>query len=93
MRENGVKKLWREDRPAFGAWLSIPSAFSAEVMAHQNLDWLCVDTLGIAHANDGQFATAQERAKQALYLAPRGSRSAIEQRLSLYESRKPYHLF
>jgi len=43
MRENGVKKLWREGRPAFGAWLSIPSAFSAEVMAHQNLDWLCVD--------------------------------------------------
>jgi 4-hydroxy-2-oxoheptanedioate aldolase len=44
MRENGVKKLWREDRPAFGAWLSIPSAFSAEVMAHQNVDWLCIDT-------------------------------------------------
>jgi 4-hydroxy-2-oxoheptanedioate aldolase len=43
MRENAVKKLWREDKPAFGAWLSIPSAFSAEVMAHQGLDWLCVD--------------------------------------------------
>lgn len=44
MRENAVKKLWREDRPAFGGWLSIPSAFAAEVMAHQGLDWLCVDT-------------------------------------------------
>jgi 4-hydroxy-2-oxoheptanedioate aldolase len=43
MRENGVKKLWQEDRPAFGGWLSIPSAFSAEMLAHQNLDWLCVD--------------------------------------------------
>jgi 4-hydroxy-2-oxoheptanedioate aldolase len=44
MRENGVRKLWEQDRPAVGGWLSIPSAFSAEVMAHQNLDWLCVDT-------------------------------------------------
>jgi 4-hydroxy-2-oxoheptanedioate aldolase len=43
MRENAVKKLWREDRPALGGWLSIPSSFSAEVMAQQDLDWLCVD--------------------------------------------------
>ena len=43
MRENAVRRLWQEDRPALGAWLSIPSAFSAEVMAHQGLDWLCVD--------------------------------------------------
>lgn len=27
----------------FGAWLSIPSSFSAEVMAHQGFDWLCID--------------------------------------------------
>jgi 4-hydroxy-2-oxoheptanedioate aldolase len=43
MRENAMRKLWQEDRPALGGWLSIPSAFSAEVMAHQGLDWLCVD--------------------------------------------------
>jgi 2-keto-3-deoxy-L-rhamnonate aldolase RhmA len=43
MRENAVKRLWEQDRPAFGGWLTIPSAFSAEVMAHQNLDWLCID--------------------------------------------------
>jgi 4-hydroxy-2-oxoheptanedioate aldolase len=43
MRENAVKRLWQQDRPALGGWLMIPSGFSAEVMAHQNLDWLCID--------------------------------------------------
>ncbi|MGQ9571894.1 MAG: HpcH/HpaI aldolase family protein [Dehalococcoidia bacterium] len=43
MRENSVKRLWQQGQPALGGWLTIPSAFSAEVMAHQNLDWLCID--------------------------------------------------
>jgi 4-hydroxy-2-oxoheptanedioate aldolase len=43
MRENTVKQAWREGKATFGAWLSIPSAFSAEVMAHQGFDWLCID--------------------------------------------------
>jgi 4-hydroxy-2-oxoheptanedioate aldolase len=43
MRENATKRLWQQDQPALGGWLTIPSAFSAEMMAHQNLDWLCVD--------------------------------------------------
>ncbi len=43
MRENTVKQTWREGKATFGAWLSIPSAFSAEVMAHQGFDWLCID--------------------------------------------------
>lgn len=43
MRENTVKRAWREGRATVGAWLSIPSAYSAEVMAHQGFDWLCVD--------------------------------------------------
>jgi 4-hydroxy-2-oxoheptanedioate aldolase len=43
MRINRVKKLWREGKPAVGGWLSIPDGFSAEVMAHTGLDWLCVD--------------------------------------------------
>ena len=43
MRMNRVKQLWREGKPAVGGWLSIPSGFSAEVMAHTGLDWLCVD--------------------------------------------------
>ena len=43
MRENTVKRAWREGKVTFGAWLSVPSSFSAEVMAHQGFDWLCVD--------------------------------------------------
>jgi 4-hydroxy-2-oxoheptanedioate aldolase len=43
MRENAVKHAWREERTTFGGWLTIPSAFSAEVMAHQGFDWLCID--------------------------------------------------
>ena len=43
MRMNNLKKLWREGKTTVGAWLSIPSGFSAEVMAHTGVDWLCVD--------------------------------------------------
>ena len=43
MRINNIKKMWREGKPAVGAWLSIPSGFSAEVMAHTGVDWLCID--------------------------------------------------
>ncbi len=43
MRENAVKRLWQEDKPALGGWLSIANSFSAEVMGHQELDWLCLD--------------------------------------------------
>jgi 4-hydroxy-2-oxoheptanedioate aldolase len=44
MRPNTVKQLWREGKPAIGGWLSIPSTTTAEVMAQQGFDWLCVDT-------------------------------------------------
>ncbi len=43
MRENAVKRLWQEDKPALGGWLSMGSPFAAEIMASQDLDWLCVD--------------------------------------------------
>jgi 4-hydroxy-2-oxoheptanedioate aldolase len=43
VRENTVKRAWREGKVTYGAWLSIPSSFSAEVMAHQGFDWLCID--------------------------------------------------
>jgi 4-hydroxy-2-oxoheptanedioate aldolase len=44
MRPNTVKQLWREGKPAIGAFLAIPSSFSAEIMAHAGFDWLCIDT-------------------------------------------------
>ena len=43
MRANTTKQAWRDGKVTFGAWLSVPSTFSAEVMAHQGFDWLCVD--------------------------------------------------
>src|SRR5512138_2855657 len=43
MRENTLKKLWARGGAAVNGWLSIPSAFSAEVMAHQGLDSLVID--------------------------------------------------
>jgi 4-hydroxy-2-oxoheptanedioate aldolase len=43
MRENRTKAMWRRGEVTFGAWLSIPSAFSAEVAAHQGFDWICID--------------------------------------------------
>lgn len=43
VRENRVKRLWQAGGPALGGWLTVPSSFSAEVMAHAGFDWLCVD--------------------------------------------------
>ena len=43
MRENTLKAIWKRGEAAVNGWLSIPSAFSAEVMAHQGFDSLTVD--------------------------------------------------
>ena len=43
MRENHLRTLWSNDRPAVNGWLAVPSAFSAEVMAHQGWDTLTID--------------------------------------------------
>ncbi len=43
MRPNGVREAWTSGRPALGAWLMIPSAFCAEIVAHAKFDWVCVD--------------------------------------------------
>jgi len=43
MRPNKVRQLWQQGKPAVGGWCGIPSSFSAEIMAHQSFDWLCVD--------------------------------------------------
>jgi 4-hydroxy-2-oxoheptanedioate aldolase len=44
MRPNTVKEKWARGEVAIGGWCSINSSFSAEVMAYQGFDWLCVDT-------------------------------------------------
>jgi 4-hydroxy-2-oxoheptanedioate aldolase len=43
MRDNTLRQIWRRGEAAVNGWLSIPSAFSAEVMAHQGFDSLTID--------------------------------------------------
>jgi 4-hydroxy-2-oxoheptanedioate aldolase len=43
VRENTVKSIWAKGGLVVNGWLSIPSSFSAEVMAHQGFDSLVVD--------------------------------------------------
>jgi len=44
MRENKLKQLWREGKTVVNSWLTIPSAWTAEVMAHAGFDSLTIDT-------------------------------------------------
>lgn len=43
MRENRLRTLWRRGEAALCAWLSIPSTFSAEIVAHAGFDCLTID--------------------------------------------------
>jgi len=43
MRPNRIKQLWKENKPVTLGWLSIANSFTAEVMARQGFDALCVD--------------------------------------------------
>lgn len=43
MRQNACKQKWRAGAPVFGAWLMIPSSISAEAIAHQGYDYVCID--------------------------------------------------
>ena len=43
MRPNTLRSIWARGDAVVNGWLSIPSAFSAEVMAHQGFDSLTVD--------------------------------------------------
>ena len=43
MRKNKLKQMFQEGKPIINGWLQIPSAFSAEVMAHQGWDSCTID--------------------------------------------------
>jgi 4-hydroxy-2-oxoheptanedioate aldolase len=43
MRKNTLKEIWAKGGAAVNGWCSIPSSFSAEIMAHQGFDSLCID--------------------------------------------------
>ncbi len=43
MRENKVRTLWENGDAVLSAWLSIPSTFTAELLAHCGFDCLTID--------------------------------------------------
>ena len=43
MRENRLRTLWKTGGAAVNGWLTVPSSFSAETMAHQGWDTLTID--------------------------------------------------
>ena len=43
VRENRLRKIWREGGTVVNGWLHVPSSFSAEVMAHAGWDSLTID--------------------------------------------------
>ena len=44
MRANRIREIWQAGDAVVNGWLAIPSTISAETMAHQGWDSLCVDT-------------------------------------------------
>jgi 4-hydroxy-2-oxoheptanedioate aldolase len=40
---SAVRRRWSSGEPAFGAWCTIPSPLSAEIMGQFGFDWVCVD--------------------------------------------------
>lgn len=43
MRSNKIKQMWKEGKSVTLGWISIANSFSAEVMARQGFDALCID--------------------------------------------------
>lgn len=68
MRENTLRTLWKTDKAALNAWLTIPSAWTAEVMAHTGYDALTID---MQHGlMDYQTALAMLQAMSAAPVIP-----------------------
>lgn len=49
-----------------------------------------LDTLAAAYASAGMFEEAQDAAQQALQMAPDEGKTAVQARLALYQSEKPF---
>ena len=43
MRTNRLRQLWTDGKSAINAWLTIPCAWTAEVMAHAGFDAVTID--------------------------------------------------
>ena len=53
MRPNKIKQMWSKGEAATLGWISVPNSFTAELMARQGFDALCVDMQhGLNELND-----------------------------------------
>ncbi|MGA2990344.1 MAG: aldolase/citrate lyase family protein [Candidatus Korobacteraceae bacterium] len=43
MRESALRRIWKQGGCVLNGWLAMPDSFSAEIMAHQGWDSLCID--------------------------------------------------
>ncbi len=72
-----------------------PKALKAAMRAvelEEEQDWMSLDTLAAACAENGQFAAAERCQLDALKLAPQEEHEDIQSRLALYRAQKPYRL-
>jgi len=68
MKRNNVKKRWDEGQTVLNGWLSVASAFTAEIMAEQGYDALTID---LQHGFVGyEQATHMLQAMRASGIAP-----------------------
>lgn len=42
-RAGHLRSLWQQEKPALGAWCSMPGAFGLELMAMPGVDYICID--------------------------------------------------
>jgi tetratricopeptide (TPR) repeat protein len=55
-------------------------------------DWICLDTLGAAHAEAGDFESAIKSASEAIKLAPSDRQVLIRERIEFYKDKVAYRL-
>ena len=79
MRENTLKSIWARGEAVVNGWLSIPSSFSAEVMAHQGFDSLTVDKHPErAYVNSAYLHAIQQAGGVPVPLPPQLSLRSLE---------------
>jgi 4-hydroxy-2-oxoheptanedioate aldolase len=68
MQANRIKTLWANRKPVLNGWLSIPNAFTAEILAEQGYDSITID---LQHGLiDYQIAVGMLQAMRASEVAP-----------------------
>jgi 4-hydroxy-2-oxoheptanedioate aldolase len=68
MKSNRIKSLWADNKPVLNGWLSIPNAFTAEILAEQGYDSITID---LQHGLiDYQAALSMLQAMRASEVAP-----------------------